>query len=164
MFRHFALVTILLTTCIALFADGERRDAIGTEFAAQQQKTNMKLAEGGSLGTNKTDRKVINYGPRGGGVDSGPAAGTPMVNPEGAGQSVVDSDGSHRGARDMDFGRISGGFVAPPGLAELTAGKKSGTSTGPIRKVGKDKGPTQAQREALDLAGQQRSGSATKPN
>ncbi len=172
-FRHFAVITILITACIALFADGERRDAIGAELDAQKQKTVMVQAESGSLGPNKSSVKKVYYPARGGGGgDSGPPAGEPMVNPVGIAQNVAEQ-GTFRMARDFDYGRTDYNMSGPPGpagMADNRQGKNTPPRMGSSRKNG-GKGadeaaakPTEAQRSALFDEGARRAGSPTPPD
>ncbi len=42
MYRHFAVVTVLLTACIAMFADGENRQAVADYHAQQQRQTELR--------------------------------------------------------------------------------------------------------------------------
>ncbi|MCW1403109.1 hypothetical protein OKA06_12505 [Novosphingobium sp. MW5] len=45
MYRHFATITIMITACIALFADGERREAIGAEIREDRQRQEMRALD-----------------------------------------------------------------------------------------------------------------------
>ena len=174
MFRHFAVITILITACIALFADGERRDAIGAELNAQKKKTALAQAEAGSLGSNKTASRKVYYPPRGGGGDgeSNTAAGDPMVNPVGLTQHVAD-EGTYRMARDYDYGRVdynpATGPAGPPGLNEIRLGTTSSLRIGTPRKRSgsgtnaNSSAPTDAQRNAIDAEGFRRAGPPTPP-
>jgi hypothetical protein len=42
MYRHFALVTVALTTGIAMFADGENREATATEIGEREQQEELR--------------------------------------------------------------------------------------------------------------------------
>lgn len=45
MFRHFAIITVGITLCIAMFADGESRQAIEDEFSERQAQNEMLRAD-----------------------------------------------------------------------------------------------------------------------
>lgn len=45
MYRHFAVVTLCLTGALAIFADGEKRDAVAGELAKREQRAELKRAE-----------------------------------------------------------------------------------------------------------------------
>lgn len=173
MFRHFAVVTVLITACIALFADGERRDAIGAEIGAQKQKTAMVNAEAGSLGPNKTSTKKVYYPAQGGGGDgdSNSGGGDPMVNPVGVTQHIAD-DGTYRMAHDNDYGRADYNPAAPsgpPGSPEIRQGMTSSVRIGtPRKRTGSGanpatSAPTEAQRNAIYDEGFRRAGPPTPP-
>ena len=44
MYRHFAVLTVACTLVLALFSDGESRDAVAAELEAQQQAEAARLA------------------------------------------------------------------------------------------------------------------------
>lgn len=50
MFRHFAAATIGITMCLAMFADGEGREAMTTAIAKRQQRNTTLIAEADALG------------------------------------------------------------------------------------------------------------------
>ncbi len=45
MYRHFAIVTVGITACLAMFADGENREAVHDSIVRQQQQQQMAAAE-----------------------------------------------------------------------------------------------------------------------
>lgn len=44
MFRHFAVITLVVTVLVAMLADGEKRDAISQEIAARQAEAKAREA------------------------------------------------------------------------------------------------------------------------
>lgn len=44
-YRHFAVITLIVTVCIGAFANGEQREAITKEIAARQERAAAKEAE-----------------------------------------------------------------------------------------------------------------------
>ena len=44
MYRHFAIITVVATACLAMFADGESRETIGAEAARIAEKPNTPKA------------------------------------------------------------------------------------------------------------------------
>lgn len=51
LFRHFAVLTVAFTACVAMFADGEGREAVANELAARQKQNEMLIAEAAKVGT-----------------------------------------------------------------------------------------------------------------
>ena len=101
MYKHFAVITVLLTACIAIFADGERRDAIGSEVRSQQQRTALVNAEREKIGPTKLAQST--RPPTGGGFGSEEVS-NPVVD-EGA-VALAGAGGMSARAGSEDFGRI----------------------------------------------------------
>ncbi len=53
LFRHFAMITIAITGCVALFADGESREVIVAEVEARTERNDLLRAEADKLGARK---------------------------------------------------------------------------------------------------------------
>ncbi|WP_374405546.1 hypothetical protein [Pelagerythrobacter sp.] len=53
MYRHFAVVTVCLTAGLAIFADGESRQAVADEIAAHEAQTDLERAEVAKFGQPK---------------------------------------------------------------------------------------------------------------
>ena len=53
MFRHFAMITLAITGCVALFADGESREAIAGEVEARSDRNDLLRTEADKLGARK---------------------------------------------------------------------------------------------------------------
>lgn len=45
MYRHFAIATVLITGCLAMFASGENREALADTIESQQQKVEVQQAQ-----------------------------------------------------------------------------------------------------------------------
>jgi hypothetical protein len=45
MYRHFAIATVMITGCLALFASGENREALAETIEAQQRQTQIRQVE-----------------------------------------------------------------------------------------------------------------------
>jgi len=50
LFRHFAVITVAITACVAMFADGEGREAIANEVAVRQKQNELLIAEADKVG------------------------------------------------------------------------------------------------------------------
>ena len=50
-FRHFAAITVAITVCVALFADGESREALSAGIEARQDRNALLKTEADKLGT-----------------------------------------------------------------------------------------------------------------
>lgn len=143
MYRHFAVVTVLITLLIALFADGENRQAMGNELEAQRQQTALRQAEGEKLGPRKLARNDLPRRNGSGWGDDSP------VEPEGSGAggnevSVRRDTGDIERAGVQDFGTMG------PGAALQQAGGTI-TRTGTITKTRRK--PTPQERAKLERAG-----------
>ena len=55
MYRHFAIATVLITGCLAMFASGENREALADTIKSQQQQSQMQQAQ------QQTDVKKSNF-------------------------------------------------------------------------------------------------------
>ncbi|MGV2496184.1 hypothetical protein [Altererythrobacter sp. Ery1] len=51
MYRHFAVVTVCLTSALAILADGENREAVADELARRDRQAELKRAEAEKFGT-----------------------------------------------------------------------------------------------------------------
>lgn len=86
MFRHFAIITVAITACVAMFADGEGREAVAAQIKERQQKNELLIAEAEKVGKRTVgfDRASAGKGAVAAANDSvewsddGPAYGTPM--------------------------------------------------------------------------------------
>lgn len=59
-YRHFAIVTLVITASLALFADGEKREAIADRVAEREAKTELQRADHERQG-GKTGRKGFEF-------------------------------------------------------------------------------------------------------
>lgn len=53
MYRHFAVITIAITGCVALFADGDKREMVKDEFAKREMRNEMLEAEAQKMGARR---------------------------------------------------------------------------------------------------------------
>lgn len=159
MYRHFTVITLVLTACIAIFSDGERRQVIDAEIDAQNQKAALRQAEADKSGPNKVGRHEIHYVSREGWGADGVENTEPLVSPDGGGYSVADGNGGMRVAGGGDFG-----LIGPLTQADIRAGKFPLTRTGPAPGKNALKPITAAQRRAFDNALAVRAGAATPAN
>ena len=62
LYRHFAIATVLITGCLAMFASGENREALSQAIESQQQQAEVKEVEAkkgiGKKGNFSDKRKV----------------------------------------------------------------------------------------------------------
>ena len=161
MYRHFAVVTVILTLCIAIFADGENREAISAEIKSQNQRAELNQADAVKFGSRKlggvdASGRVKRSGGGGFGTETSELVFSSGTDTQGAGIGIIsDSDGQYIGAETYDLGVIN---------QPMTVGNQKGVvRTGVImRKPNpKDKKPDKAQRAALEAAGFLRAGAPT---
>lgn len=94
MYRHFAVITVMLTTGVAMFANGENNEAIARQLEAEQEST-AESASAPSFGSPKPGRRPgqapASFADDGGEFDSG--FGRPMEIPRGGrGSSIVPAE------------------------------------------------------------------------
>lgn len=86
MYRHFAVATLSITACLAMFADGESREALADQVSrADMRQAEGKLAEqgkGGNSALTFTDkrRNKGSFGADGGGDEGGGSGGDGTLN------------------------------------------------------------------------------------
>jgi hypothetical protein len=85
-YRHFAVVTLLLTLTVAFFADGENREAAAAQLAEKRQETKLRKESYARFGAPKLGAQqpatVGRFSEDDGGPDlafGAPTAGSPMV-------------------------------------------------------------------------------------
>ena len=159
MYWHFAVITILFTATVAVFADGERRNAIADDIAARQARAKAKEAE--EVSTNRKlairsrdtaasfagdpprhfDNTIAPAGPSGR-ASLQPRA-LPAKFPKGAKQVAIPS-GPYPGWMDEK---------ADPALIELYAAQQQGRINGP-------EGVTAEQKSRIDEAARERAGAS----
>ncbi len=159
MYRHFTVITLVATGCVAIFADGERRQAINDEVSAQNQKAALRSAEAEKNGAANAGQHEVRYAPRGSWGSDGVVDTDPLVSAEGGGYSVSGEGGGQRIAGGGDYGMI-GTFTQ----AEISNGKFPLTKTGPKQRVSSVKPATAEQRKAFESAMSARAGAPTPAN
>ena len=96
MYRHFAVLTLLLTASVAFFADGESREVVAAQVAETKQENAVRRQSYARFGAPKLGAQqpdaVGRFSEDDGGPDLAfgtPAAGVPIVN---AASGVMASD------------------------------------------------------------------------
>lgn len=89
--RHFAAATLVITACIALFADGERREAIGAELRADQQRQEMRALDAQRNGPQKVGANAEVRRGNGFGEESSGSSGELSGDPVSTGESGIGS-------------------------------------------------------------------------
>lgn len=70
MYRHFAIITVVITACLALFVDGENRDAMAEQVVKAANKTSVDEEQSSPKGTrNRIAYRRSNQNVRGWGPD-----------------------------------------------------------------------------------------------
>lgn len=157
LFRHFAVITVVITSGLAMFANGENREALAETIKAQQAKNSARHAEQGKPGTSRSIGKskqaqaaAQNNVP----VDDG---GPPPVSAGGGGSSDMDSAWSggasgFGGPGETATGDDAMGPIGPAGSGpQGVTGRPGGPKTNkPPRR------PSQQQVEAMLAASRAR--------
>lgn len=172
MFRHFAVLTIVITSCIGIFASGENRELVQQQIEAQSRPAKANPAKPGQAAA----PKVI------GGLNI--AAGTRLGSAAGGGGDYVESGsevsggggGSGSGSSDVvGSSAVASGYAAPTqapaiqptiptsGTAPPPPGSPLGTKTnmrgGPL-KAQPLRQPTGEEIERMMAASRERSAAA----
>ncbi len=122
--RHFAVATVAITACLALFADGEGRNELGREVAARSADAEQAVAEAGAkmkpkvgMSDKVRDARRRN-GPSGFGGDEGGGYGEPMDTSSGGGggSGIAMGPGAPGGPQDP---AASGPIIPGPVMAGL---------------------------------------------
>jgi hypothetical protein len=154
MVRHFAVVTLVITACIALFADGERREAIGAEIRADQQRQQMRALDAERTGPRKIGaEKDVNRG-SGFGEETSGSGGDTSVNPDSGGDGAMGPKQYRPQGQDTS--------MMPPGYFNPSAGLPKSAQIAPPRPKPL-KRVTPADMERLRQMGEERAGPATQP-
>lgn len=169
MLRHFAAATVAITFCVAIFADGEGREAIAAQVEAREARTNLLEVEAGKLGTRrvglhnlklpKEGRAHIPFGQdvADGGGDYGAPMDSAAGNDAGSGWTQAapgvgpNNDGQRAQANPRGPAGPDGSILGPPNL----------TNRAPrTRRPSRPPQPTEAQQAAVLAASRARSGRA----
>ena len=157
-FQHFAVLTVVLTACIAMFADGNKRQAITGEFTARQQRNQLLQQQEAKLGPiklskgAKSQRQHFSSGVEEAFLPGDDSSATTMaIRPVTAFNANVPMIPQH------DLALMP--RVLPPGMPASMQAERDRIA----ERKGKASQPgkmTQAQRAAMESASRQRSGAA----
>ncbi len=174
MYRHFAIATVFITGCLAMFASGENREAVEEHLAARQQHSQSQTAEqelaakgkGGNTKSNFTDKRKV----KGSFGSDGPDRWTPpRVTHGGRGSAgtvqaeLVAADAvtfvGGGGGSGSGPGISGAGAAPPPGMtpeeyAQFLAQKKQKKKAAPQQA---NRGPTESEEANLLAASEARS-------
>lgn len=160
MYRHFAVLTLVITSIVAVFANGEKKKAL--EPAAEVHKAEAEEDAGGEAGVldrfNRGEKAPESAssapppsagvaGPEPGPLDPSPGGGSVMSIPAIPARVVVDQ-------------RALLSLPTPQRVAYMRALARRGASVAPPA-IGAPGGPTERQMENLIAASRERSGSAS---
>lgn len=152
MYRHFATITIAITACIALFADGERREAIGAEIRADQKRQEMRALDAQRNGPTKVGSNQL--------VERGNGFGEETTGDGDNGTIDVDKP-SESGSAVAQFHPNGDMSTKPPGYFNPGTGLPKGVQIAPGRpKTQKKVTPVDMQK--INEAGENRAGAATQ--
>ena len=156
--RHFAIVTVVITSCIAMFADGENRQALADTVHTQQVRNSARLAENEKLGsralvgTKPANHQSYSSVP----VDDAPSTsfGGGYIPPEDFGTELQDYRWS--GAAEPEYFEESSGAIGPVG--GLASDPQFGGAKGPPKRkpAKRPRNPTQQEIEAMIAASRAR--------
>ncbi len=148
MYRHFAVITVLITGCIAIFADTENREAISNEIDQQQQQAALRSADAKNQTPVKYDPNRFKTSGNGFGVEG-------AVEPPGGDSGARPTSGR----QGLNSAQTYDTNMFPPGMETLPQGKLPQTRTGP--RVKPPKMPTTDEKARFERAAEERAGAPT---
>ena len=81
LYRHFAAMTVAITLCVALFANGEARQVVGDELSQEREATRLSAANTKKFGAKQIGDRRSGIGTRGGfGSDYDPSYGAGTIS------------------------------------------------------------------------------------
>ena len=156
MYQHFAAVTVVMTAGIALFADGENREAMATHIEERERERELQALSAEITGTRelvrRDDRTRGTWG-----AETGPN-GAPMDNPQSSSASSRRSSGGggRTRARRATIPGYDRAFIES--LSEEEYRALVGSLPAEYRGTA-EAGPTPEQMAALENASRRRAGS-----
>jgi hypothetical protein len=177
MYRHFAIITVMLTLVLAIFADGSNRADLSDRMRTERQHQELAAADASMFGKHKlggtnSAGRMQSHGSDGGSADD---SGTQGETVKTARPAQYRGDGGDDEAVMITYNDlgvvslppkagviVSGGRGLPPGLAPMPskAGPISGKKQGPL--PGAARGPSQTKRDQLVNSGFQDAGLPTQ--
>lgn len=151
--RHFAAITLAITACIALFADGERREAIGAEIKADRQRQELRTLDAERNGPQKIGAKQEFTRGGGFGEESSGSGEDTSVDPASSSEPAMGSLQYRPQGQDTS--------MMPPGYFNPGIGIPKSPQVAPIRPKPPKK-VTPADIERLMRVGEERAGPATQ--
>ena len=158
-YRHFAVITIAVTACIGLFADGENTEAVRSRIEERQSRNHVLKAEAEKLGARRlTAGKLHLRDEKRAYVAFAPDASSDVRDDSGG--VSINTDDDFRPQRRSGVPVTA--LQAPVGPPMLAPGTPGGIVVAPRRRpaVAAPKPPTAAEIEAMLEASRARSGSA----
>ncbi len=151
--RHFAAITLAITACIALFADGERREAIGAEIKADRQRQELRTLDAERNGPQKIGAKQEFARGGGFGEESTGYGEDTSVDPAASSEPAMGSRQYRPQGQDIS--------MMPPGYFNPGIGIPKAPQVAPIRPKPPKK-VTPADIDRLMRVGEERAGPATQ--
>ncbi|MEO5598527.1 MAG: hypothetical protein ABIQ66_07895 [Novosphingobium sp.] len=176
MYRHFAVITVMLTLVLAIFADGSNRENLTDRMRTERQRVELEGADSEMFGKHKlggTDSsgRMHSHGDDGGGSMDEGGQQVETVRATRNGRTMSEGEASPEFMAYSDLGVASlptkpGTIITnerslPPGLGPLPpkSGRMSGMKQRPM--PGAKAPPTQANRNQLIDSGFRDAGAPT---
>ncbi|MEJ6009200.1 hypothetical protein [Novosphingobium aquae] len=151
--RHFAAITLAITACIALFADGERREAIGAEIKADRQRQELRTLDAERNGPQKIGAKQEFNRGNGFGIETTGTSEESSLDPAASSEPAMGSQQYRPQGQDTS--------MMPPGYFNPGIGMPEAPQVAPIRPKPPKK-VTPADIDRLMRFGEERAGPATQ--
>ena len=148
-YRHFATVTIAITLCVALFANGEARQVVGERVNTERQAEKLRGANTAKFGAKQIGDRRTGIGTRSGfGTDYDPSYGA--ASNDGGSRASASSRGYADATDVATGGPAQAGtppVLSPDEVAQLTAEEQSAY----VKRL-RTRGAPQREEEVHDLA------------
>lgn len=167
--KHFAAATVVITLCVAMFANGEQAQ-LNAELHAREAKNELLRTEAEKLGTHKVAMGMkINAHPQDGGDDGGEVSeGSGSADPD---ARPIPPSFAQQGRIDQQHAVLPRNMPMTPGATVTVKGQIASDLQGPLgdaaraknaKKAGSMFRPNAEQIESIKAVSRERSGSATE--
>ena len=167
--KHFAAATVVITLCVAMFANGEEAQ-LTAELRAREAKNELLRTEAEKLGTRKIAMGMkINASAQGGGDDGGgETEGNGSADPDAI---AIPASFAQQNRIDQQHPMLPRNMPMTPGATVTVKGQMASDLQGPIgdaaraknaKKAGSFFRPNAEQIEAIKATSRERTGSATE--
>ena len=149
-YRHFAAITLAITLCVAMFANGEARQFVSDQVAQDAETVHLREVEASKFGPRQIgDIRMKRGGHAAFGEDYDPSYGAASASSGSAPDTRISGDAGPFGAQPArtNFAKAPN-VLSPDEMAKLTAHEQDAY----LKRLRSNAGPAQPMEEVYDLA------------